>query len=160
MNINYLSLSHTNRNGIDYNKLASGKFTSSRYLSRLASAETRGAVIMLKNNLRREIYKIQKSNGDEMQVKAAVARIKNVIKKADEKIIKLSAEKRMQERIKQEKYSDREQEEQNLSKRHISKVYNRKLTERLNVINVAIEEEKQIKESDVTNENSTIDIMV
>ncbi|WP_313340159.1 hypothetical protein [Sedimentibacter sp.] len=144
----FSGLGYSYSNGIDYNKLASGNFSSARYLSKLASVESRGAIIMLKNNLRREIYKINKSGGDESQVKAAVARIRNVIKKADEKIIRLNSEKRMQERIKQEKYAEKRKEEQCLSKKYRSKVYNRKLSERLNVVRVAVCEEKEIRNSD------------
>lgn len=144
----FSGLGYSNSNGIDYNKLASGNVSSARYLSKLASAESRGAIIMLKSNLRREIYKISKSGGDESQIKAAVARIKNVMRKADEKIIKLNNEKRMKERIKQEKRAEKREEEQCLSKRYKSKVYNRKQSERLNVVRAAVCEEKQIGESE------------
>jgi len=133
---------------IDFNKFASGGFSSARYLSRLASAESRGAVIMLKRSLRREIYKVTKSGGDEAQIKAAVARIRHVMKKADEKIIGLNRERRMQERIKQAKYAEKREEEQFISKKYRSRVYNRKLCERLNVARAAVGEKEQIRESD------------
>jgi hypothetical protein len=135
-------------NGIDFKKFAYGSFSSSRYLSKLASAESRGAVIMLKRSLRREIYKVTKSGGDEAQIKAAVARIRNVMKKADEKMIGLNRERRMQERIKQAKYAEKRKEEQHLSKKYRSKVYNRRLSERLNVVRAAVFEKEQTKESD------------
>jgi transcriptional regulator with PAS, ATPase and Fis domain len=84
---------------------------------------------------------------DDSQKKHAIARIRNVMKKADEKIIKLNREKRMKECIKQEKLAKDREEEKVISKRYRSKVYNRKKSERLEVLS-AFTEEKQMRESE------------
>lgn len=145
---NFSGLGYYNSSGIDYNKLASGNFSTARYLSRLASTESRGAIIMLKNNLRKEIYKINKSGGDEQHIKSAVARIRNVIKKADEKIMKLNSEKRIIERAKQAEYAEKIQEELSTIRKYNSTMHNRKLSERLNVMSAAVCENKDTENSD------------
>lgn len=142
----FSGLGHSSSNGIDYNKLASGNTSSSRYMSKLASAESRGSIYMLKSNLRREIYKINKGDGDESQKRAAIARVRNVMKKADEKLIQLNHERRMKERIKQEKLAEDREEERAVSRRYKSKVYNRKQSERFNVVRAAVNDEKQSRE--------------
>ncbi|WP_312701715.1 hypothetical protein [Sedimentibacter sp.] len=141
----FSGLGYSKGNGINYNKLASGNVSSSKYMSKLASTESRGAIYVLKSSLRREIYNVNKSDMDDSQKKAAIARIKNVMRKADEKVVKLNHEKRMKERIRQEERAEDREEEQTIIKRYRSKVYNRKKSERLDVLTAAACEEKQMQ---------------
>lgn len=148
MKIKSSNFSSSIRSNINLKKIASGSFSSTGYLSRLASAQSRGSVIALKGNLRREIHKISSGGGDEASKKAAVAKIRNVMKKADEKMIRLNNERRMQERIRQAKYAKKKEEEEILIKKYRSKVYNRKLSESMDVIGAAIAEKERRPEEE------------
>jgi len=141
--------------GGSFKKIGTTGFSATRYLTILASSEKKSAITSVKRSLEKEANKIKNSGSDDERDRRALQKIKYVIRKADEKIIRLNHEERISARLKRTEIANKKQEAKELKKKFRINKFFRKSDEHGNIVNTAFAEKSELNKGDFSSCLST-----